>query len=334
MADAPSHPTGVGKRRAVVYRDGRLDKNVSFDQLSEHAAEDRCIVWLDVEGPSDDDLRDLQQEFSLHPLAVEDLRHPQQRPKVDAYAGMLLVVLFDVGLDPSSPRMHLNAVAIFVGKSFLITVHKQPVAALDMVRQRWEREPTMVDPSPLGFLLYRIASALVDGFFPVTDELDARVQHVEDRMIASFDRRHVQTILRLRRDLTDLRRAVTPQRDVFTNLARHDDDVLDAKTDPYFADVVDLVLRLTDTIDTTRDRLAAAFESQLTLQSTELNVTMKRLTGLTVVLMVPTLIAGIYGMNFHAIPLLDWDWGFWASIVVMVAASVACWVWFRRLDWL
>jgi magnesium transporter len=247
---------------------------------------------------------------------------------------MLLVVLFDGGMDETSNRLRLNAVAIFVGKSFLITVHKNPVPAIEAVRQRWKREPTMVEPSPLGFLLYRIASALVDGFFPVTDELDTRVQHVEDRMLESFNRPHVQAILRLRRNLTDLRRAISPQRDVFTILARHDDDVLDEKTDPYFADVVDLVLRLIDTIDTMRDRLAAALESQLTLQSTELNITMKRLTGLTLLLMIPTLIAGIYGMNFDTIPELHWGFGYPYALALMLASAVGALLIFRKLDWI
>src|SRR6266511_2804582 len=118
MADATAHRSGTGKRSAVVYRDKRLDLGVSFDDLGEHAADPHCMVWLDVEGPSDQDLEDLKHEFSLHPLAVEDLRHPQQRPKVDSYEGTLLVVLFDVGLDDVSPRLRLNPVAIFVGDGF------------------------------------------------------------------------------------------------------------------------------------------------------------------------------------------------------------------------
>src|SRR5207249_10290635 len=140
----------------------------------------------------------------------------------------------------------------------------------------------------------------------------------------------LRSLLRLRRELTQLRRVVSPQRDVFTTLSRHDDDVLTSQTDPYFTDLVDLVLRLTDTIDTTRDRLAAALDSFLTLQSNALNETMKRLTALTVILTLPMIVSGIYGMNFDVMPELRWTFGYpYALGLIVVAAGAAYWL-FRR----
>jgi magnesium transporter len=326
--------TAPCKKTAVAYQHGRLDTDVPFDHLAERAAEDGALIWLDLEASTDVDLDELQSEFDLHPLAIEDIRHPKQRPKVDTYESTLLVVLFDVRMDESDDGLQTHEVAVFVGKGFLITLHDVPIPALDGVRERWQKDPKMVDPSPLGFLLYRIASALIDSYFPVTDEYDDQVEQVENRLFARFDRDELKSILRLRRELTRLRRIISPQRDVFTTLSRHDDDVLERATDPYFADLVDLVLRLIDTLDTTRDRLSASLDSFLTLQSNALNETMKRLTALTVILTLPMIVSGIYGMNFDVMPELHWAFGYpFALGLITVAAGCAYWL-FRRNDWL
>jgi magnesium transporter len=325
----------VCTKRAVVYRHGKLDVDVPFDDLAEQAVEDGALVWLDLEASSDVELGEIQDEFGLHPLAIEDIRHPKQRPKVDNYESTLLVVLFDVGFDPTdNGELLAHEVAMFVGRGFLITLHAVPIPALDAVRDRWQKDPSMVDPSPLGFLLYRIASTLIEGYFPVTDEYDTQVEGIEDRLFSRFDRNELKSLLRLRRELTQLRRIVSPQRDVFTTLARHDDDVLDSQTDAYFADLVDLVLRLIDTVDTTRDRLAAALDSFLTLQSNSLNETMKRLTGITVILTLPMIMTGVYGMNFHSMPFLDWDGGFWAMLVVTGLMMAGAWWCLKHADWI
>jgi magnesium transporter len=319
--------------RALVYHGGGIETDVSLEHLSERAAVSGTLVWLDVNAPCEDDLDRLQHEFGLHPLAVEDLRRPQQRPKVDAYEGTLLVVLFDVGQDARG-HLRLNEVAVFIGSGFIITIHARPVPALRSVAQRWLQQPQMVEPSPPGFLLYRIAIALIDEYFPITDQLDLRVERFEDDLFERFDPSSLQALLRMRRDLVQLRRSVAPQRDVFTTLARHDDDVLDARTDAYFADIVDLVLRLMDTIDTMRERLGTALDSYLTLQSNALNETMKRLTALTVMIMLPTVIAGVYGMNFDRMPELHWDLGYPFALLLMTAVVFSAWLVFRRKDWL
>ena len=128
----------------------------------------------------------------------------------------------------------------------------------------------------------------------------------------------------------ELRRTVAPQRDVFTTLARHEDLEIGAAADAYFADLVDYTLRLTDTVDTMRDRLGTALDSYLTLQSNALNETMRRLTALTAVLSLPMIVSGIYGMNFHVMPFLDWEWGFWFAIVLTGVSMAATLLWFRK----
>ena len=201
-------------------------------------------------------------------------------------------------------------------------------------RRRWEREPAFVEPNPLGFLVYRIAAALVDDYFPITESFEARLDTIEDCLFNDFNRELLRNILSLRRDLIELRRAMVPQRDVFSALARHDAPISDRATAAYFTDLVDLILRLTDTVDMMRDRLNAALDSYLTIQSNALNETVKRLAALTVIMTVPMIISGIYGMNFQVMPELGWTFGYpFALGLIATAVSVAIYL-FRRNDWL
>src|SRR5438067_851435 len=147
------------ERTAVVYRNGALETDVPFENLAERAADGGALVWLDLEKPTDAELEEIQREFELHPLAVEDIRHPKPRPKLDEYEGSLLVVLYHIGVDGDELRLH--PLALFVGPGYLITLHQKPIPALGEARERWHKDPKMVEPSPLGFLVYRIASALI-----------------------------------------------------------------------------------------------------------------------------------------------------------------------------
>jgi magnesium transporter len=185
----------------LVYREGTLRTDVHPDEVDTQLAVPNTVVWLDVERPSDDDLAMLEREFGLHPLATEDLRRPHQRPKLDEYGDQDLVVLFDATIDAGDAdevrQVRLSQVAMFLGRNFLITVHDRPVRALAEVRRRWEREPAFVEPNPLGFLVYRIAAALVDDYFPITEAFEARLDAVEDCLFNDFNRALLRNILSL-----------------------------------------------------------------------------------------------------------------------------------------
>jgi magnesium transporter len=328
-------PRAHATRPPVVlcYRDGTLRDDVPLDAVDGQVAKSGGLVWLDVEHPDEDKLNRLQEELQLHPLVIQDLRFPHQRPKVDEYPGLTMVVLFAARLTRRM-RLHLSEVAIFVGPRYIVTVHRDPVPSLNVVRERWKANPSLVEPHPQELLLYRICEAIVAAYFPLVDVIEDRIARIEERLFSRFDRTLLRELLTLRRDLTELRRIVAPPRDVFTTLARHDDPNVGGFTAPYFTDLVDLVLRLTDTIDVMRDRLGTALESYLTLQSNALNETVKRLTGVTVILTLPMIVSSVYGMNFHEMPLLDWYWGFWAAVVLTAALMVgATWL-LRRLGWL
>jgi magnesium transporter len=319
---------------ALVYRQGQLRDDVPLTDIDRALLDEGCVVWLDVERPSEAEFQLLAEEFQLHPLAVEDIHRAHQRPKLDVYDDLRLIVLFDAQVRPDRRRLVLHEVDVFIGRNFMITVHRAPVPAIADLIQRWKRQPNMVEPNPLGLLLYQLANSLVDGYFPLADALQARIEEIEERIFEGFDRRVLREIFTLRRGLIQMRRILGPERDVFVQLAHRDESLFDPGMAPYFSDVVDLLLRLIDTVDSMRDLLSAALESYLTIQSNNLNEIMKRLTALTVTLMVPTLIAGIYGMNFQLTPSNEWIGGFWFAVAAMLVLSVATLAWFRYRDWL
>lgn len=333
-ADGTGDPREHARPQPTVlcYRDGALRTDVPFDALDREVAVDGGLIWLDIEHPNVETLDRLQDELHLHPLVMQDLRMPHQRPKVDEYDGLTMVVLFAARLTRRQ-RLQLGQVAIFAGPGYIVTVHRDASPALSALRSRWQANPRLMDPHPHELLLYRICEVLVDAYFPLIDVFDARIERIEDRVFRGFDRALLQELLHLRRDLTELRRVVAPPRDVFTALARHDDPNVGGFVSPYFLDLVDLVLRLTDTIDTMRDRLGTALDSYLTLQSNALNETMKRLTAVTVLFMIPTIVTGVYGMNFEQLPELHWTFGYpFALGLIGLSVGAAFWL-FKRYDW-
>ena len=333
ISTEPKPTDDRGSCRALVHREDTIRDDVPLSGLDRAISEDGTLVWLDVEGPTERDFTLLAEEFDLHPLAIDDLRKGFQRPKLDQYDNSLLIVLFDLQTPPKGKPLVLNELDIFVGANYLITVHTAPVPAIESLRQRWQRRPALTGSNPLGFLLYHLADELVDHYFPVADALESRLEDVEEGLFEGSNPALLREVFALRRDLIQFRRVLGPTRDVFNLLMRREDPIVDDKTRPYFADVMDLVLRLTDTIDSMRELASAALEAYLSMQSNQLNVVVRRMKAMTVTLMVPTLIAGVYGMNFELMPELGWQFGYPFALTLMVIGAAVTLVFFRRKGW-
>jgi magnesium transporter len=292
------------------------------------------VIWLDIASPTADDLKVLREEFSVHPLALEDLEKRRQRPKLDTYAEQQIIVTYEV-LEPSKPDQHfeLGEVHLFAGPGYLVSVRWHGSPAIAEVERRFRERPDAVARTP-GSLVYAILDAALDGFFPLLDRLTDKIEDLEEVILAggrSSDT--LRTILGLKRKLLELRRNLSPQRDVANALLRRDLPLVDDTSAPYFQDLYDHTIRVLDQLDLQRDLLASALEANLSVTSNNLNAVMKRLTAFTVVLMVPTLIAGIYGMNFHFMPELSWPLAYPAVLGVMLLTMAGAAIFFRARDW-
>lgn len=320
-----------------LYRHGLLeDERLDPSRIDEVLREPGALVWLDIQGPTEEATTKLGEEFGFHELALEDALHPHQRPKVEQYGSYFFLVAYAVTLNGEDLTKH--ELAAFVGRNYLVTVRKEPILDLAPVVERWDAHSTMAKEGG-GYLLYILLDEIVDGYFDCLDVMEERTADAEDLIFGTADRPGgdpgAQTsIFHLKKQLLQFRRAVVPLRDVLDVMQRRLIDVVTEPLEPYYRDVYDHVLRVADSIDVTRDILSSALDAHLSVVSTRLNVVMKHLTSYAAIILVPTLIAGIYGMNFRTLPELTWRYGYGYALALMFgSASLLYWM-FKKRDWL
>ncbi len=316
-----------------LYRDGVL-KEEAFDpaRVSDLLEDESTRLWLDIEDPTEADLAMIQEEFSLHPLAIEDAKHREQRPKVDVYQDSFSVVLYGLALDGRDEIVE-SEIHAFAGSRFLVTLRFAPAFDLTGVIERCDRQPELTSEGG-GFLLYALLDEVVDDYFVVIDRYEDLADEIEDRVFAEeADPEVQQDIFRLKREVVAFRRLVIPLREVL-DLVQEQPGFVTRVLGPYYRDVADHVIRVLEFTDNVRELLTAVLEAQLSQVSNRLNVIMKQLTSWAAIVLVPTLIAGIYGMNFANMPELDWRFGYPMALGLMVGSAVVLYRVFKKRDWL
>ena len=298
--------------------------------VSEAIKQDDQLVWVDLASPEEADLALVQDEFSLHPLAMEDVRERQQRPKLEHYPTHAFLVAY------TAERREVD---IFIGPTWLITVREDDTADdksfIDDARRRFER--TRPEHATVGFLLYIVLDELVDGYFNRNDDVEDTLEELENRIFAEgpLDERAIQQeLFDVRRELLLYRRMAVPMRDVLAALLRREVAWLDDNAITHLQDVFDHVLRAIDMVDNHRELMGNAVDAHLAIISNRMNKVMKRMTSWGAILLGSTLITGIYGMNFKHMPELSWLFGFWWALGLMAFITVAGYLWFRARDWL
>lgn len=316
----------------VLHPDHRVEEldEARLGELADLIHDPQTLVWVSATAPSDADIGRLAAAFGLHELAVEDLRRRNQRPKLDAYAGQFMIVAYEAVPEDDHAAAELH---LFVGRGWLLSVQWAAAPSVDAARRRF-REAADEETDTAGELLYALLDAAVDSYFPVLDAISERIDTLEDRVLeGDTDREGLREILRLKRRLLELRRVLAPMREVANSLLRHDVPIVRESALPYYQDLYDHLVRVLDQVDLYRDLLASVLDARLSVVSNSLNTIMKRLTALTVVLMVPTLIAGVYGMNFTFMPELSWPLGYAWALGLMALSAAAAVIFFWRRDW-
>ena len=311
----------------------RVLASSNLGDISKLRAEPDTIVWLDIADPQDDDIGLLQREFDLHPLAVEDLRARRQRVKIDTYANLHVVVAYETRKPRGGRSFDLGELHLIAAPDSLVSIHWGASPSIEDVRQRVQQRGDRVGHS-VGAVLYAVLDTVVDGYFPLLDRLSDRIDRLEDRIVRGEQGgTTLRDVLAIKRELLELRRVLAPQRDVANALLRRDVALIDDHAAPYYQDLYDHLVRVLDQLDLYRDLIGSTLDANLSVTSNNLNEVMKRLTAFTVVIMLPTLVASIYGMNFRGMPGLDSPLGFWISIGVMVLLAVLAAAYFRAKDW-
>jgi magnesium transporter len=322
--------------RTRLYRDGRLvDQGFAIERISDHLSDPGAMVWLDLRNPDHNDLAVLQEEFGLHPVAIEDALVDRERPKIDRYRTHLFLTAYSARLDTTTGELATSELSAFILAHALITIRKDDGLDIGKVVERWDASPDLV-PHGVGYLLHGLLDYIVDGHFEAVQSLDDAVEGLEDDLFAPPTAGHLHVQRRsfeLRKSLVLLRRVVLPMREVLNTVMRRDLRHVDEELLPYYHDVYDHVLRATEWTESLRDLVNTILETNLTIQGNRMNVISKKVTGWAAIIAVPTFITGFYGMNVPYPGFSD-HIGFVVALVIMVgSASTLYWV-FRRNDWL
>jgi magnesium transporter len=317
----------------VVYEHQRFDREIEFSEISEVIKEDRNLVWVDVEAPSDDEMHQVAHEFHFHPLSVEDVLHGHQRPKIEEYTGYNFLVGHALTYDKEAMSLNMIEIDFFIGRNYVVTVHREKCRALDEALVRVRQHPKVLEEG-VGFLVYALMDTIIDDYMPILDDLDEQIDDIEESIFHQFSAESINTIFKLKREMLRVRRNVGHMRDVFNILARRDQPMFSAQTVIYFQDIYDHLYRITDAVDIYRDVLTGALEAYISLNANKLNEIMKVFAGISIILMTAALVAGIYGMNFKIMPELEWPLGYAWSLGLMVALGTVEYWWFRRKGWL
>jgi magnesium transporter len=291
-----------------------------------------CFVWVGLYNPSAEELAEMRREFGLHELAIEDAQQGHERPKIEEYGETLFAVLQTVEIE--GDELKTGEVDVFVGRNFVLSVRSRTERGFAGVRARCEQEPALLKHGA-GFVLYALMDAIVDRYFPVLDALELELERIEEKMFEGAPTRgSVEALYALKQKLMVLKHVVSPLLEAAGKLHGGRVPQVCAGMQDYFRDVYDHLFRINQLIDSQRDMVVTAMSVNLSLTAVQENETTKRLAAYAALVAVPTMIAGIYGMNFEQMPELKWAFGYPLSIGVMVAIDVYLFYRFRKARWL
>jgi len=317
---------------SVVYQNGRKLEDIEPQDIHHYLVQPNCFVWVALLEPDARTLELMQAEFDLHPLAVEDARHGHQRPKIEEYGDVLFVVLHMI--EQGEDDLRVGEVDVFVGRNFILTVRSGVEKGFRDVRARCEREPELLKRGP-GFVLYALMDAVVDRYFPILQTIETDLERIEEQIFAAVSpRANIEALYALKQRLMIFRHAVGPLLESVGNITGARVPYMCSGMQEYFRDVSDHLHRLNQTIESIRDTVSTAISVNLSMITLQESENMKRLAAYAALIAVPTLIVGLYGMNFDYMPELHWRYGY--ALVWGVMAVIDGYIFYRlrRSKWL
>ena len=316
----------------VAYQNGRKLADIDPKDIHEYLVKPDCFIWVALFEPDHATLELMQEEFELHPLAVEDAHHGHQRPKIEEYAGLLFAVLHMI--EQVDGDLRVGEVDIFVGPNYILSVRTGVQKGFQDVRTRCEREPELLSRGA-GYVLYALMDAVVDRYFPILEAIEAELEHIEQQIFKNTSpRTNIEALYTLKQKLMTIRHAVAPLLEGVASLAGARVPIACAGMQEYFRDIYDHLLRLNQTIESVRDSGSTAISVNLSMVTLQENETMKSLAAYAALVAVPTLIAGIYGMNFAHMPEITWRFGYPVALGLMAVIDGYLFWRFRKAKWL
>ncbi len=318
----------------AVYENGvRRAGELALTDALEAGRHEGSFVWIGLFEPTEEEFAAVREEFALHELAVEDAIKAHQRPKLEVYGDSLFVVLKTAWYKEDVEEIDVGEILVFIGDGFIVTVRHGPASGLAEVRKRLEKTPGILRLGP-GAVLYAILDRIVDDYRPAVLGLENDIAEVEEKVFSESRGSNAERIYFLKREALRFHQAVAPLVPTVERLSRDSHGTIREELIPYLRDIHDHLLRVADELVSCRDLLTSILEANLTQVNVRQNEDMRKISAWVAILAVPTMIAGIYGMNFEHMPEIKLRYGYFIVLGVMLAACGSLYRFFRKSGWL
>ena len=321
----------------LVYKRSqqKVETGIAVDQLPELLKDESAVIWVDMESPTEEDERVLLDVFKFHPLTVEDCHENRHYPKVEEFPGYIYFIVHGVRADTSPDRFNTIELDGFLGNNYVITYHHDSFRSINNVKQLLSTSPVGCQRGP-AFLAYQIIDRIVDYYTPVLDDFDDRIDRLESEIFATKHPNNeiLSQIMDLKRSVLRLRRISVKQMDVVLRMSRGEFDQIPDEMRPFYRDIHDHLVRVTDLAESYRDLISGSLEAYLSVVSNNMNEIMKVLTIFSAIMLPLTFIAGVYGMNFDNMPELHSRYGYYATWAIMLTVAVGMLIFFWRRGWI
>jgi magnesium transporter len=322
---------------SALYRKGqRIEVDCfphEFDKMRAEATEEGDFVWVGLYKPSQGELDDVAESFGLHPLAVEDALKAHQRPKLERYGDSLFLTLKTLWYVDAEDAVETGEINLFAGEDFVITVRHGRGSELHSARGRLEDNSAVLTHGPSA-VIYAVCDTVVDGYTDVVSELEVDVDEIETSVFSPARTNDSNRIYVLKREIAEVRRAVMPLREPMRKFADGLVHGVERDAGPFFRDVLDHLNQAAEIVDSLDSLLSTAFDAHLARITVQQNDDMRKISAGAALVVVPTLIAGIYGMNFKHMPELSWYLGYPFALALMLVASAGLLFLFKKSGWL
>lgn len=320
-----------------VYREkaNKVEEGFTVEQLPELLKDEKSVVWVDMEAPGDAEHHVLLDVFQFHPLVIEDCKENRHYPKIEEFPDYLYFILHGVRADTGPERFNTIELDSFLGRNFVVTYHHNAFRSIDDIKQRI-RSSTSPCQRGAAFLLHQIIDQVVDYYAPVLDDFDEQIGALEEGIFTKKtpDNAVLEDIMKFKRSVLRLRRISSKQLTILYRISHGEFPLIEQNMLPFYRDVYDHLVRITDLAENYRDLLGGAMDAYLSVVSNRLNEIMKVLTIFSAIMLPLTFIAGVYGMNFEYMPELHSRYGYYTVWIVMIAVAITMLLFFWRRGWI
>jgi magnesium transporter len=317
----------------LIHYDAENFSEKEIRSIADLHAEEKGITWINIDGLQDTKLlEDVGNIFGLHPLVLEDILNTDQRPKTEDYCDYIYIVLRNFNGQVNGDLIS-EQISLILGKNFVLSFREKPGNLFEPIRLRLSNNKGRIRKSGADYLIHSIIDNIVDNYFIVLEKLEEKIEFLEDDLVGQAKPATLRSIHDLKRELIFLRKSLWPLREAINSLERSDSPLISDATGIYFKDIFDHVIAIIDSVETFRDMLSGMLDIYLSSVSNRLNAVMKVLTIIATIFMPLTFLAGVYGMNFKYMPELEWRWGYFGVLAIMLFIALMMIYYFKKKKW-